>query len=506
MLARIAPQAGAGHGKKAARRARARRQAQTALAQSVGAVTAMAVTVVAPISASIGWTRVSNRSARRGAARAAPGAPPSLSRGPRVVFGVAPSASTARRDESKSLGFFGCRTNLFAVAGRRGLRTQILGSSVPLRNRLGRRAHKSLTIESHKGITTTRGDADQAFKQRAAATPAGASDGRCPTFDPGQRSARSRRRDRMAELNAAKKPRRDKATDGKALASVQPRPPRQRSRLLGAVLGHSLARPHRVAREKGNRPGATRGRFETRPRRRRLLEAHARPRASRRYTDEPDARRRVIAPTPRSPDATGRLTKTRAGPRRRARPAALPRAPLAARPAKTHPFCTKTPLAARQRAPFFHEPRQRAACSTHAIAPISPQKNHPFFYNAVVARELHPLPDGFFELEARDEARHAERPALPDAPVFRPTAAQFRDPLRYVASIRREAEPFGICKIVPPRGWKVESAVDWNTTKKFAPRDNIAMNWRRGQPFDSDGKYTLEEYRRMADRTCSLEE
>ena len=63
----------------------------------------------------------------------------------------------------------------------------------------------------------------------------------------------------------------------------------------------------------------------------------------------------------------------------------------------------------------------------------------------------------------------SDRP-IPEAPVFRPTAAQFRDPLRYVASIRREAEPFGICKIVPPRGWKVECAVDWNSTKKFATK------------------------------------
>ena len=63
----------------------------------------------------------------------------------------------------------------------------------------------------------------------------------------------------------------------------------------------------------------------------------------------------------------------------------------------------------------------------------------------------------------------SDRP-IPDAPVFRPTAAQFRDPLRYVASIRREAEPFGICKIVPPKGWKVECAVDWNSSKKFATK------------------------------------
>lgn len=38
--------------------------------------------------------------------------------------------------------------------------------------------------------------------------------------------------------------------------------------------------------------------------------------------------------------------------------------------------------------------------------------------------------------------------SLPDAPTFRPTLQQFADPLAYIASIRPQAEPFGICKIV----------------------------------------------------------
>ena len=39
---------------------------------------------------------------------------------------------------------------------------------------------------------------------------------------------------------------------------------------------------------------------------------------------------------------------------------------------------------------------------------------------------------------------------VPEAPVFRPTAEEFRDPLAYIASIRSAAEPFGIAKVVPP--------------------------------------------------------
>ena len=92
----------------------------------------------------------------------------------------------------------------------------------------------------------------------------------------------------------------------------------------------------------------------------------------------------------------------------------------------------------------------------------------------------------------------SDRP-IPEAPVFRPTASQFRDPLRYVASIRREAEPFGICKIVPPKGWKVECAVDWNSTKKFATKRQRLHELGEGQPFGDGREYTLEEYQRMAD-------
>jgi len=45
--------------------------------------------------------------------------------------------------------------------------------------------------------------------------------------------------------------------------------------------------------------------------------------------------------------------------------------------------------------------------------------------------------------------------AVKEAPVFHPSAEEFADPLRYIASIRAEAEPCGLCRIVPPAGWAV---------------------------------------------------
>ena len=45
--------------------------------------------------------------------------------------------------------------------------------------------------------------------------------------------------------------------------------------------------------------------------------------------------------------------------------------------------------------------------------------------------------------------------AVKEAPVFHPSAEEFADPLRYIASIRAEAEPCGLCRIIPPEGWAV---------------------------------------------------
>lgn len=58
----------------------------------------------------------------------------------------------------------------------------------------------------------------------------------------------------------------------------------------------------------------------------------------------------------------------------------------------------------------------------------------------------------------------------PEAPVFRPTAEEFgSDPLEFVAKIRDQVEPYGICKIIPPKTWKPPFCVDANTFK-FTPR------------------------------------
>ena len=59
----------------------------------------------------------------------------------------------------------------------------------------------------------------------------------------------------------------------------------------------------------------------------------------------------------------------------------------------------------------------------------------------------------------------ALRKSLPEAPTFTPTAAEFENPLRYLLSIREEAEKFGICCIKPPPSWKPPFMLDLNKLK-----------------------------------------
>jgi histone demethylase JARID1 len=49
---------------------------------------------------------------------------------------------------------------------------------------------------------------------------------------------------------------------------------------------------------------------------------------------------------------------------------------------------------------------------------------------------------------------------LQEAPTYRPTTEQFKDPVQYINSIREEAQKFGIAKIIPPDSWKMPFAID----------------------------------------------
>ncbi|CAM0953455.1 unnamed protein product [Alopecurus aequalis] len=67
----------------------------------------------------------------------------------------------------------------------------------------------------------------------------------------------------------------------------------------------------------------------------------------------------------------------------------------------------------------------------------------------------------------------ARRPVLDEAPVYYPTEEEFKDTLKYIESIRPTAEPYGICRIVPPSSWKPPCLLKEKSTwenSKFSTR------------------------------------
>ncbi|KAI0312283.1 hypothetical protein OF83DRAFT_1146906 [Amylostereum chailletii] len=53
---------------------------------------------------------------------------------------------------------------------------------------------------------------------------------------------------------------------------------------------------------------------------------------------------------------------------------------------------------------------------------------------------------------------------LEDVPTFYPTEEEFRDPMAYIQRISEKARAFGMCKVVPPEGWRMPFVTD---TEKF---------------------------------------
>ncbi|KAF9534118.1 jumonji superfamily protein [Crepidotus variabilis] len=58
-------------------------------------------------------------------------------------------------------------------------------------------------------------------------------------------------------------------------------------------------------------------------------------------------------------------------------------------------------------------------------------------------------------------ATRTPRPfGLTDCPEFHPTREEFKDPMAYITTISAEASQYGICKIIPPRDWKMPFVTD----------------------------------------------
>lgn len=87
---------------------------------------------------------------------------------------------------------------------------------------------------------------------------------------------------------------------------------------------------------------------------------------------------------------------------------------------------------------------------------------------------------------------------IPLAPVFHPTEEEFGDPLRFIEKIRAEVEPYGICRIVPPKSWKPPFARDLQTFS--FPTKLQAIHQLQERPAACDASTFELEYGRFLEK------
>ena len=103
--------------------------------------------------------------------------------------------------------------------------------------------------------------------------------------------------------------------------------------------------------------------------------------------------------------------------------------------------------------------------------PISARRAPPLDVSSVERKGHH--------LAVRESNKRLRPHGLQDAPTFRPTEEEFRDPMEYMRKIAPEGRKYGICKIIPPEGWNPEFAIDTEVSGAISLGVNGSKDVRR---------------------------
>ncbi|CAG8125521.1 unnamed protein product [Penicillium salamii] len=117
-------------------------------------------------------------------------------------------------------------------------------------------------------------------------------------------------------------------------------------------------------------------------------------------------------------------------------------------------------------------PASAGATSTAAAGqPTRSSSTHPSHSHNVPLSARRSAPLDLSTVERRGQPNNPKEPSkrirphgIPEAPTFRPTEEEFKDPVAYIQKIAPEGRKYGICRVIPPEGWQPTFAID---TERF---------------------------------------
>jgi hypothetical protein len=121
-------------------------------------------------------------------------------------------------------------------------------------------------------------------------------------------------------------------------------------------------------------------------------------------------------------------------------------------------------------------PASAGATSTAAEGqPTRSSSTHPSHSHNVPLSARRSAPLDLSTVERRGQPNNPKEPSkrirphgIPEAPTFRPTEEEFKDPVAYIQKIAPEGKKYGICRVVPPEGWQPTFAIDTEVGAWFA--------------------------------------
>ncbi|KAI2633960.1 PLU-1-domain-containing protein [Xylaria nigripes] len=102
------------------------------------------------------------------------------------------------------------------------------------------------------------------------------------------------------------------------------------------------------------------------------------------------------------------------------------------------------------------QPNQNGPQHTNPQPPLSSMQSPPLDLRSVERRGQ--------PTASREFVKKSRLFGLEEAPAYRPTEEEWKDPLEYIRKISPEARAYGLCKIIPPDTWNPDFAID---TERF---------------------------------------